>query len=151
MGYTASAKPNELEENWYVVDAADQVLGRMASDIAHVLRGKHSPDFTPHVNHKNHVIVINAEKVRLTGNKWLNKKYYRHTGYPGGLRETTAQRINEKKPGDLVRRAVRGMLPKTRLGEAILKHLRVVAGPDHNHQAQKPVPLPMRTVKTQTT
>jgi large subunit ribosomal protein L13 len=146
-GYTKSAKTNELPEQWYVVDARDQILGRLASDIAYVLRGKHMPQYTPHVDMRTHVVVVNAEKVRLTGDKWLSKHYYHHTMHPGGLKETNAARLNEKKPGELVRVAVQGMLPKNRLGRVIMTHLRVFAGETHDHQAQKPQPLPPRTAK----
>jgi large subunit ribosomal protein L13 len=145
MGYTASAKVQDLKEQWYVVDAKDQVLGRLATDVALVLRGKHRPDYTPHVNMKTHVIVLNADKVKLTGKKWTQKKYYHHSGYPGGLRETSAEVLNARKPGELVRVAVKGMLPKNRLGRTILKGLRIVAGPEHSHQAQQPIALPPRT------
>lgn len=145
MGYTKSAKTSELEETWYVVDAKDKVLGRLASDIAYALRGKHMVNYTPHVNMRTHVIVINAEKVKLTKDKWETKKYYRHTGYPGGLREATAEQLNAKHPGELVRKAVWGMLPKGPLGRATMNRLRIFAGEDHNHSAQKPQPLPQRT------
>lgn len=144
MGYTASAKSSELEEVWYVVDAENRVLGELASDIAFVLRGKHLPSFTPHINMKTHVIVVNAEKVHLTGRKWENKIYYRHSGWVGGLKSTTARELNTRKPGEPVRLAVRGMLPKNRLGRTMLTRLRIVAGPDNPHTAQKPVPMPPR-------
>lgn len=144
MGYTASAKASDLEERWYVVDAENQVLGDLASDIATVLRGKHLTSFTPHVNMQTHVIVVNAEKVHLSGNKWDDKKYYRHSGWVGGIKETNARQLNQKKPGELVRKAVWGMLPKNRLGRATMKRLRIVAGPEHHHQAQQPVEMPRR-------
>lgn len=142
MGYTASAKSHELEEKWYVVDAKDQVLGRLAADIATVLRGKHLPNFTPHANMRTHVVVLNADKVHLTGRKWTDKKYYDHSGWRGGLRELSARQLNEKTPGDLVRRAVWGMLPKSRLSRAAMTRLRLFAGEDHCHQGQRPQPLP---------
>ena len=146
MGYTAHANPSTLKEQWYVVDAKDRILGRLATEIAMVLRGKHMPNFTPHANMMTHVIVVNAEKVRLTGKKWTDKKYQWHSyNQPGGFKETTPEKLNAKKPGDLVRRAVRGMLPKNRLGNATMTRLRIFAGPDHPHQAQLPVPLPART------
>ena len=150
MGYTASANSQTLKELWYVVDAKDMILGRLASDIAMVLRGKHMPTYTPHANMMTHVIVVNAEKIKLTGDKWVSKKYQSHTtNQPGGYHETTAEKINAKKPGDLVRRAVQGMLPKNRLGNATMKRLRIFAGPDHPHQAQQPEPLPARTAKVE--
>jgi large subunit ribosomal protein L13 len=145
MGYTASAKPADLQEQWFYVDAEGQILGRLASDIAYVLRGKHMPNYTPHVNMKTHVIVLNAGKVRLTGKKWDDKKYYRHSGWVGGLRETNARQLLAKKPGELVRLAVWGMLPKNRLSHVTMTRLRIYASPGHNHQAQKPQPLPQRT------
>jgi large subunit ribosomal protein L13 len=145
MGYTVSANEQTLQEKWYVVDAKDQVLGRLASDIAAVLRGKHMPTFTPHVNMKTHVIVVNAECVRLTGDKMKTKKYYRHSGWVGGIKETTAEKLNARKPGELVRMAVQGMLPHNRLGDATMTRLRIFAGPSHDHAAQKPEPLPART------
>lgn len=144
MGYTASAKASELEERWYVVDAENEVLGKLASDIATVLRGKHLPSFTPHANMQTHVIVVNAEKVHLSGRKWEDKKYFRHSGWVGGIKETNARQLNEKKPGELVRKAVWGMLPKNRLGHQTMTRLRIVAGPEHHHQAQKPEPMPRR-------
>src|SRR5256885_110705 len=125
MGYTVSAKSETLEEKWYVVDAKDQVLGRLASDIASVLRGKHLPNFTPHVNMKTHVVVLNADKVHLTGRKWTDKRYRHHTGWRGGLRDFSAQELNQRTPGELVRRAVWGMLPKGRLGHATMTRLRL--------------------------
>lgn len=144
MGYTKSAKTEALDEQWYVVDAKDQVLGRLATDITHVLRGKHLPNFTPHVNMRTHVIVLNADKVALTGRKLVDKKYYWHTGYIGGIKEYSAEQLNARHPGDLVRRAVWGMMPKTRLGRASMKRLRIYASEDHPHQAQQPEPLPSR-------
>ena len=149
MGYTASAKPSDLEEQWYFVDAKDMVLGELASDIASVLRGKHMTNFSPHVNMKTHVIVVNAEKVHLTGRKWDQKIYYRHSGWRGGLKSRTALELNKRKPGELVRVAVKGMLPKNRLGRATMKRLRIFAGEAHHHDAQKPVPLPRRTQRSE--
>lgn len=144
MGYTASAQPKDLEEIWYVIDVENQVLGKVASDIATVLRGKHLPNFTPHVHMKTHVVVVNAEKVHLTGRKWDDKMYYRHSGWTGGLTENTARDLNERKPGELVRQAVRGMLPKNSLGRKMMTCLRIFAGPEHHHQPQAPVPMPTR-------
>lgn len=145
MGYTESAKPSDLKETWYVVDAKDKVLGELASDIASVLRGKHMTNFTPHVNMQTHVVVVNAEKVHLSGRKWENKMYYNHSGWRGGLRTTSARDLNQRKPGDLIRRAVKGMLPKNRLGNATMTRLRIFAGDAHTHQAQQPIPMPTRT------
>lgn len=145
MGYTESAKSSDLKETWYIVDAKDKVLGELASDIASVLRGKHLPNFTPHVNMRTHVVVVNAEKVHLTGRKWDDKMYYNHSGWRGGLRAHNAKDLNQRKPGELVRRAVRGMLPKNRLGNATMTRLRIFAGEEHTHHAQQPVPMPRRT------
>jgi large subunit ribosomal protein L13 len=145
MGYTVSANAQTLQEQWYVIDAKDQILGRLASEIAYVLRGKHLPTYTPHAQMQTHVIVLNADKVRLTADKWTTKKYYSHSNYPGGLKETTPEKLNAKKPGEIVRYAVQGMLPKGRLGRATLKNLRLFTGDDHTHSAQKPQPWPART------
>ncbi|MBW1740821.1 MAG: 50S ribosomal protein L13 [Deltaproteobacteria bacterium] len=138
---TYSAKPNEVERKWYVVDASGWVLGRLASFVAARLRGKHKPIYTPHVDTGDHIIVINADKVTLTGNKWDQKLYYRHSGYLGGLKSTTAKQLLQKRPEDLVVHAVRGMLPKNRLGRNMLKKLKVYAGPEHPHVAQQPEAL----------
>lgn len=145
MGYTVSANPQKLDEKWFIVDAENQVLGRLASDIASVLRGKNSPAFSPHVNMKHHVVVVNAEKIRLTGKKWADKKYYRHSGYRGGLSEETAEKLHARKPGEIIRLAVKGMLPKNRLAREIMTNIRIYAGPAHPHQAQLPQPMPART------
>lgn len=145
MGYTPSARFESLEETWYVIDAKNQILGRLAADIATVLRGKHLRNFTPHVNMKTHVVVLNAADVHLTGRKWTQKIYYRHSGWVGGLKSHTAKELNERKPGELVRKAVRGMLPKNSLGRGMMKRLRLFEGKDHTHQAQKPVPMPTRS------
>ena len=136
---TKSAKPAEVEHRWFVVDATDQVLGRLASRVATVLRGKHRAIFTPHVDTGDYVIVINAEKVRLTGRKREQKIYYRHTGYTGHLKQTTAGKLLAGPHADrVVRNAVRGMLPKNALGRQMFRKLKVYAGPDHPHAAQKP-------------
>jgi large subunit ribosomal protein L13 len=136
---TKSAKPAEVEHRWFVVDATDQVLGRLASRLATVLRGKHRAIFTPHVDTGDYVIVVNAEKVRLTGRKREQKIYYRHTGYTGHLKQTTAGKLLAGPHADrVVRRAVRGMLPKNSLGRQMFGKLKVYAGPDHPHAAQKP-------------
>lgn len=136
--YTQSAKTIENKGNWWVVDAEGQVLGRLATTIAARLRGKHNPAFTPHVDTGDSVVVINADKIVLTGNKLANKMYYRHSGYIGGLKEITAAKLLEKRPEDLVRFAVQGMLPKNKLGRKLFKKLKVYAGDTHVHQAQKP-------------
>ena len=136
--YTYSAKKTDIDAKWWVVDAEGQVLGRLASSIAARLRGKHNPLFTPHVDTGDAVIVINAEKIVLTGNKWDQKNYYRHSGYIGGLKTIVAKKLLEDKPEDLVRFAVKGMLPKNRLGRAMFKKLKVYAGSDHPHEAQQP-------------
>jgi len=136
--YTYSAKKTDIDAKWWVVDAEGQVLGRLASSIAARLRGKHNPLFTPHVDTGDAVIVINADKIVLTGNKWNQKNYYRHSGYIGGLKTVVAKKLLEDKPEDLVRSAVKGMLPKNRLGRAMFKKLKVYAGSDHPHEAQKP-------------
>jgi large subunit ribosomal protein L13 len=128
----------DAQREWFVVDLENQVLGRAATRIASVLRGKHKPTFTPHVDDGDFVIVINADKVRLTGNKWGQKLYRRHSLYPGGLRETTAAEMREKHPDRIVRSAVWGMLPKGPLGRKMLKKLKIYAGPAHNHAAQQP-------------
>ncbi|MDY6824281.1 MAG: 50S ribosomal protein L13 [Thermodesulfobacteriota bacterium] len=142
--YTYSAKNSDNENRWYVVDADGAVLGRMATEIARRLRGKHNPIFTPHVDTGDAIVVINAEKVRLTGKKWDDKLYHRHSGYIGGLKSVNAKTLREKKPEELVRNAVRGMLPKNRLGRALLKKLKIYAGPEHPHTAQQPEPLAIK-------
>lgn len=144
---TYTPKQGDLTEKWYVVDAQDQILGRLAARIAAVLRGKRMPTFTPYVNMQTHVIVVNADKVRLTGKKMKTKTYYHHTLYPGGIRSTTAEQLLQKKPTELVRRAVRGMIPHNRLGSATMKRLRIYAQPTHPHQAQNPEPLQLITRK----
>jgi large subunit ribosomal protein L13 len=138
---TYSAKPREIEQKWYVVDAEAQTLGRLATRIADVLRGKGKPQYTPHVDSGDFVVVVNAEKVRVTGKKLQQKIYYRHSGYPGGLRERTLAEQLERRPEEVLRRAVRGMLPKNRLAAVQLNKLKVYAGPDHPHAAQNPVPM----------
>lgn len=138
---TYMAKPAEVERKWYVVDATDMVLGRLASQVAMVLRGKNKPTFTPNVDTGDYVIIINADKVRLTGKK-LEKKYYRyHTGYIGGLKEVQYKKLMAEKPEFVVYKAVKGMLPKNAIGRTMIKKLHVYAGNEHNHQAQQPVDL----------
>lgn len=135
------AKPHEVERKWYVVDAEGKTLGRVASQVATVLRGKNKPTFTPHVDCGDYVIVINAEKVEVTGKKRKEKVYKHHTGYPGGLRETTFDKLIAKKPEEIIRHAVKGMMPKGKLGRQMYKKLKVYAGPEHDHSAQKPEKL----------
>ncbi len=134
-------KADDIQRKWYVVDANDKVLGRLATQIATRLRGKHKPIFTPHLDTGDFIIVINAKKVRLTGKKMDDKLYYRHTGYMGGLKVTNARKMLEKKPEEVIRLAVKRMLPKNRLGRQQLKKLKIYAGSDHPHQAQLPEPL----------
>ena len=138
---TYTPKKDEITRKWYVVDADGQVLGRLASKLAAVLRGKHKPQYTPFLDMGDHIVVVNAEKIVLTGNKLENKVYYRHSGYPGGLKETTCKKLLETHPERVIMMAVKGMLPHNALGRAMLKKLRVYAGPDHEHQAQEPEPL----------
>lgn len=138
---TYSAKPAEVQRDWYLVDATDKTLGRLASEIAHRLRGKHKAVFTPHVDTGDYIVVINAEKVRLTGRKESDKSYFWHTGYPGGVKHRTVSEMRDRHPERLVERAVRGMMPKNRLGRAMLKKLKVYSGSEHRHHAQQPQPL----------
>jgi len=140
MKKTYSAKPEEVERKWYVVDAEGQVLGRLATQIATLLRGKHKPVFTPHVDTGDFVVVINAKKVQVTGRKTQDKLYRRHSGYPGGLTTQTFSEVLTKHPKRIIEKAVWGMLPKGRLGRAQLKKLKVFSGPEHTHQAQQPEP-----------
>jgi large subunit ribosomal protein L13 len=135
---TYVAKEHEVEKKWYLVDAQDMILGRLASQIAVRLRGKHKPIFTPHADTGDFVVVINAEKVSLTGNKWDNKMYYRHTGYMGGLKQISAKKLIEKKPDQVLYMAVKRMLPKNSLGRRQLKKLKIYAGSEHPHVAQNP-------------
>jgi len=138
---TYSAKKDEIDRKWLLVDAEDKVLGRMATEIARILRGKHKAVFTPHVDTGDFIVVVNADKIRLTGKKLTDKVYYHHTGYTGNLKMTTARNLLEKKPEEVLRHAVRGMLPKNHLGRELLKKLKIYAGPEHPHEAQKPQPL----------
>lgn len=138
---TYMAKAEEIKRKWYVIDAEGKPLGRLASEIAKILRGKHKPDFTPHVDTGDYVIVLNVEKIVLTGKKLDQKYYRRHSGYPGGLKETKYRHLMEKNPGKVLELAVKGMLPKNSLGRAMFKKLKVYAGGEHNHQAQKPETL----------
>ena len=138
---TFVAKESEVIKKWYQIDAGGKILGRMATQIAMRLRGKHKPIFTPHADTGDFVVVINADKLVLTGKKWDNKVYSRHTGYIGGLKQITAGKLLEKKPEDILRFAVKGMLPKNSLGRRQLKKLKIYAGPDHPHEAQQPEKL----------
>lgn len=135
---TFSAKPHEVKRDWYLVDAEGKTLGRLASEIARRLRGKHKPEYTPHVDTGDYIIVINAEKVRVTGRKEQQKVYYHHSGYPGGLKSITLAKQRAQHPERIIEAAVRGMLPKNPLGRAMFRKLKVYAGPQHNHQAQQP-------------
>ena len=132
------AKPEEMERKWYVIDAEDKVLGRLATEVATILTGKHKPIYTPHVDTGDFVIVINADKVKLTGKKLEQKKYYYHTGYPGGLKAVPYKQMMEKNPEKAIELAVKGMMPKNRLGRQMYKKLKVYSGPEHNHEAQRP-------------
>ena len=144
---TVSANKATVEKEWVLVDAEGQTLGRLASVVALMLRGKHKTSFTPHVDCGDNVIVINAEKVALTGAKMTDKEYIRHTGYPGGQRIVKADALMKKNPTRLIEYAVKGMLPKNRLGAAIFKNLYVYVGPEHKHEAQKPKPIDLKTIK----
>ena len=143
---TYSPKGSDITRQWHVIDASDVVLGRLASQVAVLLRGKHKPIFAPHVDTGDFVIVINADKVALSGNKLEQKRAYRHSGYPGGLRSVSYGELMEKRPDRIVEKAVRGMLPKNSLGRKTLRKLKVYAGPDHPHSAQQPVPFEISQV-----
>ncbi|GHT13073.1 50S ribosomal protein L13 [Bacteroidia bacterium] len=144
---TVSLNEATVQENWVLIDATNQVLGRLASNVAYILRGKNKPGFTPHVDCGDKVIVINADKVRLTGNKLHNKEYVRHTGYPGGQRFTNPAELLVKKPFAVVEHAVKGMLPHTRLGAEQFRNLHVYAGAEHPHQAQKPTEIKITDIR----
>ena len=135
---TYTLKKEEVQRNWFVVDATDRVLGRVATKIADKIRGKDKPTFTPHTDGGDYVIVINAEKVKVTGSKFNNKIYYRHSLYPGGLKSQTFKELNEKNPERIIEEAVKGMLPKNKLGKSIIKKLKVFQGPNHDHESQQP-------------
>ncbi|MGB3682365.1 MAG: 50S ribosomal protein L13 [Rubrobacteraceae bacterium] len=138
------ARPQEVERNWYVIDAEGQTLGRLASEIARLLRGKSKPQYTPHVDTGDFVIVVNAEQVNVTGRKAEQKLYRRHTGYPGGLKEVTYGQMMDRKPADILRKAVYGMMPKTRLARQQFRKLKIYTGPEHPHEAQSPKPYEVR-------
>ena len=138
---TFSAKPHEVKRDWFVVDATDKVLGRVATEIARRLRGKHKPEFTPHVDTGDYIVVVNVEKLRVTGNKAQDKKYFRHSGFPGGIKSITAGKLIDKKPEELIRKAVKGMLPKNKLARHMLSKLKIYTGSEHPHKAQQPKAL----------
>lgn len=138
---TFSAKPHEVQRDWFVIDATDKILGRVASEVARRLRGKHKPEFTPHVDTGDYIIIINAAKIRVTGNKAEDKKYFRHSGYPGGIYETNFLKMQQRFPGRALQKAVKGMLPKGPLGYAMIKKLKIYADETHPHTAQQPKSL----------
>ncbi|NMB19821.1 MAG: 50S ribosomal protein L13 [Firmicutes bacterium] len=141
---TYTAKPHEVERKWYVVDAEGQTLGRLATQVATILKGKHKPIYTPHVDTGDHVIIINAEKIHLTGKKLQDKKYYRHSGYPGGIKSVTAGEVLNRHPERVIKAAVWGMIPHNKLGRQMIKKLRVYAGTEHPHEAQMPETLVLK-------
>jgi len=141
---TYTPKKSEIERSWHVVDAEGLILGRMATEVAQILRGKHKPTYAPHIDTGDHVIVINADKIVLTSDKAEKKMVYRHTGFPGGIRSESYATLLSKKPAEIVRQSIRGMLPKNRLGRQQLSKLQVYAGPSHPHEAQKPIPLEIK-------
>lgn len=147
---THSVTPDQITRQWYLVDAEGETLGRLASRIAQILRGKHKPIYTPYLDTGDPVVVVNAEKIELTGKKMDQKKYYRHSGYPGGLKETPVRRMLETHPDRVVEKAVRGMMPKGKLGRAMMKKLKVYAGESHPHEAQQPVAIDIRDWPPQT-
>ena len=142
---TYSPRAGDIDRQWFVVDAEDKVLGRLSTEIARILRGKHKPTYTPHLDMGDHVIVVNADKVRVTGKKLEQKVYWRHTGYPGGIRSTSLEKLMADHPERVIQKAVRGMLPHNILGRQMFTKLRVYAGPDHRHAAQKPESLELPT------
>ena len=144
---TISANKATVNKKWVLVDADGQTLGRLASKVAKLLRGKYKPEFTPHVDCGDNVIVINAEKINLTGNKWEDKSYLRHTGYPGGQRFTGVKQLLDKHPERIIEKAVKGMLPKTKLGAAVLRNLKVYVGTEHKHEAQQPTAINLNDLK----
>lgn len=144
---TKSARKEDVQHDWYIVDAENEVVGRLCTKIAHVLRGKHKPSYTPHVDCGDNVIVINAEKITLSGNKWESKEYIRHTGYPGGQRSLTATELFAKDPARLVEKSVKGMLPKNKLGAALFRNLKVYVGENHKHEGQNPKLINLNDLK----
>lgn len=143
---TPSVKPTDIKKQWVIVDAADQTLGRLASQVAYVLRGKHKPSYVPHLDNGDFVVVLNADKVRLTGRKMTQKFYYHHSNYMGGIKATSAKDMLANKPEQMIEIAVKGMLPKSKLGREMFSNMKVYAGTEHPHAAQKPAPMPVRTV-----
>lgn len=141
---TLSARPQDVQHDWYVVDAENQTLGRLAAAVARRLRGKHKPSYTPHVDTGDYIVVVNAEKVRVTGKKHTDKIYYRHSGYPGGIKAARFEEMIEKHPERVIEKAVRGMLPRNPLGRAVFRKLKVYAGSEHPHSAQQPKPLQLQ-------
>ena len=144
---TISSNKKTVNKEWVLIDAENEILGRLASKAAKLLRGKYKPNFTPHVDCGDNVIIVNAEKIKLTGNKWTDKIYIRHTGYPGGQRFSTPNDLLAKKPESLIEKAIKGMLPKNRLGSELFRNLYVYTGPEHQHQAQKPKEIKLNTIK----
>lgn len=138
---TFSAKPEDVRRDWYLVDATDKTLGRLSTEIARRLRGKHKPEYTPHVDTGDYIVVVNADKIRVTGNKMKDKMYHRHTGYIGNLKSMSLEKLMDEHPERALEFAVKGMLPRNPLGRRMLAKLRVFAGPEHNHEAQQPIPL----------
>jgi large subunit ribosomal protein L13 len=144
---TVSANKDTVNKEWVLVDAENEVLGRLASKVAKIVRGKYKVNFTPHVDCGDNVVIINAEKVQLTGNKWDQKEYVRHTGYPGGQRFTTVKQLLAKRPTEIIQKAVKGMLPKNSLGRSLLKNVHIYAGNEHPHQAQQPQKINLNSIK----
>ncbi len=144
---TISANDTDVQKEWYIVDATNQILGRLSSKVAKILRGKNKPGFTPHIDCGDSVVIINAEKIRLTGKKWTDKKYVRYSGYPGGQKFTTPEELINKRPVKIIEMAVKGMLPKNKLGNAIFKNLFVYSGSEHPHQAQKAKEIDLDLIK----
>ncbi|MGR8946815.1 MAG: 50S ribosomal protein L13 [Gammaproteobacteria bacterium] len=138
---TYTATPSTIKREWFVIDASDKVLGRLATAVADRLRGKHKPEYTPTIDTGDYIVIVNAEKVRVTGRKFTDKKYYRHSGYPGGLKETTFDKLQAKAPEEIIKKAVKGMLPKGPLGREMFRKLKIYAGPEHQHSAQQPTAL----------
>jgi large subunit ribosomal protein L13 len=142
---TYVAKPSDRQRDWYVVDAEGQTLGRLATRIADALRGKRKPEYTPHIDTGDFIVVVNAEKIRVTGDKMNQKRYWRHSGYPGGIKSRTLAEMLERRPEEVIRKAVKGMLPRNRLARQQLTKLKVYAGPEHPHEAQQPKPMEIQT------
>ena len=144
---TESAKPSTINKEWLVVDATDMIIGRLGTQVARLLRGKHKPNYTPHMDCGDNVIIINAEKIKLTGNKWNDRVFFYHSGYPGGQREVTPAMLYAKSPEKLVQRTVKGMLPKTKLGDKLFRNLYVYSGTEHKHEGQQPRVIDLNTIK----